>query len=142
MALHLIKLCVGVDSVEDLAAWQADRLKHFKKQRKPLQFRHVTRQRPKRAAEILDGGSLYWVIKGYTAVRQPILDLKPVVNDKGVPHCAIVYSPEMIPVARRARAPFQGWRYLAATDAPPDLPKSTVNMPAELQRTLSDLGLL
>ena len=142
MTLHLIKLCVGADSIEDLAEWQGKRLKELKKKRKPLELRHVTRQMPKQREEIVGKGSLYWVIKGYTAVRQEIIDLKPTTNSEGVPHCAIVYSPKLIQVARRARAPFQGWRYLTAKDAPPDLPKGVHNMPPDLQRALSDLGLL
>lgn len=142
MALHIIKLCVGADSIEDLAEWQAERLKELKKKRRPLELRHVTRMMPKRREDIVGKGSLYWVIKGYTAVRQEIIDLKPTTNAEGVPHCAIVYSPKLIQVSRRARAPFQGWRYLPDKEAPPDLPKGAHNMPADLQQTLAELGLL
>ena len=141
MPLHLIKLCVGVESVQDLADWQAGRLKQLKKAgAKPL-LSHVTRTTPKRRDEILDGGSLYWVIKGYTAVRQPIVDLVA-AEKQGVPHCAIVYAPELIPVARRAQRAFQGWRYLEAASAPPDLKGAALDAPPELQQALAELGLL
>ena len=65
MALHILKLCVGVDTLQELADWQAARLKQMKGPRKLLS--HVTRMTPKRRDEILDGGSLYWVIKGKTS---------------------------------------------------------------------------
>ncbi len=136
MALHILKLCVGVDTLQELADWQAARLKQMKGPRKLLS--HVTRMTPKRRDEILDGGSLYWVIKGQIAARQPIVDLRPAVKN-GHPSCAIVYEPALIPVARRLHRPFQGWRYLKADDAPPDLPGG---MSGELGAELAALGLL
>jgi len=136
VALHILKLCVGVDTLQELADWQAARLKQMKGPRKLLS--HVTRMTPKRRDEILDGGSLYWVIKGQIAARQPIVDLRPAVKN-GHPSCAIVYEPALIPVARRLHRPFQGWRYLKADDAPPDLPDG---MSGELGAELAALGLL
>lgn len=136
MALHILKLCVGVDSLEDLADWQAGRLKQMSGKTKRLS--HVTRMTPKRRDEILDGGSLYWVIKGQIAARQPIVDLKPAAKN-GRPHCAIVYEPVLIPVARRLCRAFQGWRYLKPEDAPPDLPRGISD---ELGAELAKLGLL
>jgi len=136
VALHILKLCVGVDTLQELADWQAARLKQMKGPRKLLS--HVTRMTPKRRDEILDGGSLYWVIKGQIAARQPIVDLRPAVKN-GHPSCAIVYEPALIPVARRPHRPFQGWRYLKADDAPPDLPGG---MSGELGAELAALGLL
>jgi hypothetical protein len=142
VSLNLIKLCVGVDSVEELAAWQKGRLKELKKKRRPLVLMHVTRQTPKRAEELLDGGSLYWVIKGQIAVRQRLLALKPVVR-QGVPHCGLVYDPQMIATARRHRDPFQGWRYLDPKDAPPDARDlKGLNLPEALKIELAELGLL
>lgn len=137
MPLHIIKLAVGADSIADLAGWQAQRLKQLKKPH----LVHVTRMTPKRRDEVLDGGSLYWVIKGYTGIRQRILDLKPAVKD-GHPACAIVYDPELIPVSRRAQRAFQGWRYLKAADAPRDLKRGEADLPEDLQQALSELGLL
>ena len=142
MALHLIKLCVGVESVQELADWQAARIKEKKKRKQPLVLMHVTRQMPKRAAEILDGGSLYWVVKGQIAVRQRIVELKHVTRD-GVPHCGIVYEPKLIATQRRPRSPFQGWRYLEAKDAPPDARDlKGKNLPEALKIELAELGLL
>ncbi len=117
MTLHLIKLCVGADSLEHLSQWQEMRLAELKKKKKPLELMHVTRQTPKRAEELLDGGSLYWVIKGQIAARQHLIALRPLVRN-GVPHCGIVYDPELIATARRTHRPFQGWRYLNAARRP------------------------
>ena len=143
MTLHLIKLCVGVDSLEDLARWQKGRIAELRKKKKPLELTHATRQTPKRADELLDGGSLYWVIKGQIAARQKLISLRPVTRN-GVPHCAIVYEPKLIATARRFHRPFQGWRYLNAADAPPDARelKGGKGMPEALKAELSELGLL
>ncbi len=142
MTLHLIKLCVGVESVEELAQWQAGRLKELKKKKRPLVLMHVTRMTPKRADELLDGGSLYWVIKGHVAVRQKLLALKPVTKN-GAPHCGLVYEPKLVPVLRRSHRPFQGWRYLNPKDAPSDARDlKGENMPEALAIELADLGLL
>ena len=142
MTVHLIKLCVGVDSIGELVEWQEARLKERKKRKLPPVLMHVTRQMPKRAAEIVDGGSLYWVIRGYIAARQRIVELKPVTKN-GVPHCGIVYDPKLIPTVRRFRRPFQGWRYFDAKDAPPDLRDlKGRNLPEALKAELAELGLL
>lgn len=144
MTLHLIKLCVGAESIESLAAWQAKRLKEQKtKGKTKRELVHVTRMTPKRADELLDGGSLYWVIKGYIAVRQHLVDIRPVTKN-GRPHCALVYEPTLVPTVRRFCRPFQGWRYLATTDAPQDLRdvKGGKNLPEKLKAELTELGLL
>ena len=142
MTLHLIKLCVGVDSIQELVDWQTARLKERKKRGAPPVLMHVTRQMPKRAGELVEGGSLYWVIKGHIAARQRILELKPVTKN-GTPHCGIVYDPELIPTVRRFRRPFQGWRYLNAKDAPPDARDlKGKNLPEALKIELAELGLL
>jgi hypothetical protein len=143
VTLHLIKLSVGPDSLADLARWQNARLKEKKKKREPLLLQHVTRMTPKRAEELLNGGSIYWVIKGQVVARQKLVDLKP-VKKNGKPHCAIVYQPKLILVARRRHRPFQGWRYLLPKDAPPDItdPKSAKNLPPALKAELAELGLL
>jgi len=142
VSLNLIKLCVGVDSVQELAAWQKGRLRELKKKKRLLVLMHVTRQTPKRAEELLDGGSLYWVVKGQIAVRQRLLALKPVVR-QGVPCCGLVYDPELIATVRRHRDPFQGWRYLDPKDAPPDARDlKGLNLPEALKIELAELGLL
>jgi hypothetical protein len=98
---------------------------------------------PKRAGEILDGGSLYWVIKGQIAARQRLLAFRE-VKKNGVPHCGLVYDKELVSVVARPRRAFQGWRYLEDQDAPPDLArtKGAKGLPEKLQRELAALGLL
>ena len=142
MTLHLIKLCVGADSIQDLADWQKKRAAMRKKKgQKPETF-HVTRMTPKRADELLAGGSLYWVIKGQIAVRQRLLELRPVVRE-GLPHCALVLDAKLVPTARRTHRAFQGWRYFAAKDAPRDLKKTDkAKLPESLHAELAQLGLL
>jgi hypothetical protein len=144
MTLHIIKLCVGADSIEDLAQWQAGRIREQKKRgKKKPELVHVTRMTPKRKDEVLDGGSLYWVIKGQIAVRQKLLDLRAVTKD-GMPHCGLVYDGKLIPVQRRTQRPFQGWRYLDPKDAPADarVSKGLEKLPEKLQADLVELGLL
>lgn len=143
MPLHLIKLSVGPSSLDDLVQWQTGRLKELKKKKKPLLLQHITRMTPKRGDELLDGGSIYWVIKSQIVARQKLVALKPVTRN-GVPHCALVYDPEMIPVVRRAHRPFQGWRYLREADAPRDVReiKGGKGLPEALKRELAELGLL
>ena len=143
MTLHLIKLCVGCDSVQDLADWVEERLADCRRHGRPLRHVHRTRQMPKRRDEILDGGSLYWVIKGSIMVREPILDLAAVTDPDGVPHCDIVLSGELVPVEPRRFRPFQGWRYLAPDDAPADLRSAGAReLPPEFVKELASLGLL
>jgi hypothetical protein len=143
VTVHLVKLCVGVDCIQDLVDWQQGRLKDLKKRKKPAELMHVTRMMPKRVDELLDGGSLYWVIKGHIAVRQRILELRSVTKN-GTPHCGIVYDPKLVPTVRRFRSPFQGWRYLDEKDVPPDARdlKGGKNMPEALKIELAELGLL
>jgi hypothetical protein len=147
MALHLIKLCVGVDSIEDLASWQAERLKRRRQagEKRPNLF-HRTFQSPKRRAELLDGGSLYWVIKGIVQVRQPLLDISEGHKEDGTPCCLLILKNELIAVRPVPRRAFQGWRYLSANEAPQDLKRgaagSLTAMPPKLRKELADLGLL
>jgi len=144
MTLHLIKLCVGAESIESLANWQKRRLADLKRKGRKPELVHVTRQTPKRAEELLDGGSLYWVIRGHIAVRQPLIDIRPARAQDGIPRCALVYDPELIPTLRRAHRPFQGWRYFKPQDAPPDVRalKGGKGLPPTLRAELSELGLL
>jgi hypothetical protein len=135
--LNLMKLCVGCDDPAELAAWQADRYKGGP-------ARHVTRMWPKREAELLDGGSIYWVFKGFMQARQRLLALEEVLGEDGIRRCALILEPGLIRVAAVPRRPFQGWRYLPGTDAPPDLPQgrdSEPNLPPDIARALADMGL-
>jgi hypothetical protein len=143
MALHLIKLCVGCDGIDDLAGWIAATL--AEKRRRGLEPVHVhrTRMMPKRVEEILDGGSLYWVIKGQIRVREKILDLRAVKDEAGVSHCDIVLAGELVEVEARPYRPFQGWRYFDPAVAPRDLiGEATAELPIEFLRELAGLGLL
>jgi hypothetical protein len=144
MTLHLVKLCVGVDTVQELKAWQTEMLKRRKRARQPVEHYHRTRQMPKRRNEILDGGSLYWVIKGFIVVRQRILDLRPDLKADGTACCSIVLDLDLVTTRAQARRPFQGWRYLAQADAPRDLGrfKEEDNMSLAMRADLRELRLI
>jgi hypothetical protein len=146
MALHLIKLCVGCDSIEDLAQWQAERLAQLKRAGKPPELFHRTFQMPKRRAELLDGGSLYWVIKGIVQVRQRLVDLREGTKEDGTPCALLILDRTLVPVRPVPRRAFQGWRYLEAGAAPEDLKRrkgdQIAEMPAKLRRELAELGLI
>lgn len=145
MALHLIKLCVGAESIRDLEEWIEERMHERRRQNLPQEQLHTTRMVPKRIDEILDGGSLYWVIKGQVCCRQRLLDIRPFTDGEGISRCHLVMEPVVVPVVPRPFRPFQGWRYLAAKDAPPDLgggSETGAEMPEELRRELASLGLL
>ncbi len=144
MPLHLLKLCVGVDSVSDLEAWIRHKLKARSKGG-PREHVHTTRMMPKRSAELLAGGSLYWVIRGEISCRQRLLAIRPVIDREGVRRCALVLEPLVTLVEPRPYRAFQGWRYLAAADAPRDLDRAAPgasDMPEALRRELRALGLL
>ena len=140
MPLHLIKLCVGVSTLQELIEWRDQSLKQKKKKKQPLTIEHTTRQMPKQRDEILDGGSLYWVIAGQIACRTPIIDLKPCVKN-GIPHCKIVMAPQTIRVHPRPFRPFQGWRYLKADDAPSDVAGQVKASEREILHELRLLGV-
>jgi hypothetical protein len=145
MALHLIKLCVGAESIRDLQEWIEERLAEKRRKRQPVEHAHTTRMVPTRAEELLDGGSLYWVIRGDIACRQPLLDIRPFTDKEGIRRCRLVLDPKVVPVVPRPRGPFQGWRYLMAKDAPADLGRSgkgLAKLPEEMRRELRELGLL
>ena len=145
MPLHLIKLCVGACSIEDLREWMAERLREAGKRGLPQRHAHVTRMTPKRAEELVDGGSLYWVIKGQVAARQRILGVEPFMDSDGIGRCRLWLDGEVVAVAPRPARAFQGWRYYAPSDAPPDLDDSQAGlaeMPELLRRELAALGLL
>ena len=121
MTVHLLKLCVGVDRLQDLKDWQEKRLKALARAGKVAELCHKTKQMPRRRADVLDGGSLYWVIKGFISARQRILDLQETTREDGRPCCGVVLDPEIVPTRLNPRRPFQGWRYLEADEAPPDM---------------------
>jgi hypothetical protein len=143
--LHLIKLCVGCDSVKDLEDWIRARLKERKRRGLAREHVHTTRMVPKRAAELTDGGALYWVIRGQVMCRQRLLAVRPFVDKEGVGRCRLVLEPKVTLVEPRPWRAFQGWRYLEAKDAPRDLDRAAPGakiMPEALRRELRQLGLL
>ena len=145
MPLHLIKLCVGCDSVQDLEEWIEQKLKEKRRRKAAPEHIHTTRMVPKRADELTAGGSLYWVIRGAIACRERILDVRPFRDSDGVGRCRIVLDGKVVLVQPRPFRAFQGWRYLAAKDAPRDLSRAApgaAKMPEELRRELRELGLL
>lgn len=139
--INLVKLCVGVDSLEQLEAWRAQR----RAQTCETLGRHVTRMWPKQEEKLVNGGSLYWVIKGVIQARQEVVRLEEVIGGDGIRRCAIMLAPALIRVAPAVRRPFQGWRYLKPEDAPPDLPEARADdpeMPPELIAELAAIGVL
>ena len=143
--LHLIKLSVGSDSVADLRDWIALKLREKKKRGQKLEHIHTTRMAPKRTDELLDGGSIYWVIRGQVSCRQKITDFRTFVDKKGIGRCRIVLDPKLVLTEPRPYRAFQGWRYLQADDAPVDLSiaaPGAAKMPETLRRELRELGLL
>ncbi|MEW6642810.1 MAG: DUF1489 domain-containing protein [Pseudomonadota bacterium] len=141
MPLHLIKLSVGAESIKDLDGWIKARMK----QTKNKHHVHVTRMTPKRDAELLDGGSIYWVIRGEILVREKLVAIEPFRDKEGIGRCRLVMEPKLIAVAPRPMRAFQGWRYLEPKDAPPDLGKrddGLAAMPEPMRRELRELGLL
>lgn len=140
-SVNLVKLCVGADDVQDLIDWQ-----NSPRSRGPDgNRRHVTRMWPKRDTELLAGGSLYWVFKGQILARQRILRLDEVIGEDGIRRCGIVLDEAIVRTAPAPKRPFQGWRYLSVSDAPPDLRngrESEANLPPELNRALAEIGVL
>ena len=145
MPLHLIKLCVGCDSVADLEDWIKQKLKEKKRRGQKPEHIHTTRMVPKRAKELADGGSLYWVIRGQITCRERILDIRPFTDKDGIGRCRVVLDGKLVLVEPRPRLPFQGWRYLEAKEAPRDLSRAApgaAKMPEQMRRALRELGLL
>jgi len=145
MPLHILKLCVGCDSIEDLDDWIKLRLREARRAGKKPEHFHMTRMIPKRVDEILDGGSLYWVVRGNVQVRQRILDVRPFRDKDGIKRCRLVLEPKTVATEWQPRRAFQGWRYLKPEDAPRDLSAARAGLtklPPELRRDLADLGLL
>lgn len=151
MALNLIKLCVGIDTVEQLATFQKRRRGELAAAGLPPYNRHLTRNFPRRVEEIMEpetgpSGSLFWVIRREVRVRQPFHAIEEAVDHEGRRCCALVLEPELIRVDPRPQRPFQGWRYLDAADAPADLAggaQDEINeMPEDMVRELRALGLI
>lgn len=145
MSLHLVKLCVGVDDLAQLVDWQVMRLAQLREAGKAPDLWHRTRQTPRRRDALLEGGSLYWVIKGVILARQRILDLRPARGEDGIERCDIILDPKLVPTRPHPRRAFQGWRYLDGKDAPQDVDLSAEGleeMPRNMRAELMELGLI
>lgn len=141
MPLHLLKVCVGIESIEHLTQVQKER-----RGRRKVNY-HFTRQMPQQAEEIVGSGSLYWIIKGLVRVRQPIVAIDSVVLEEDGRYCRLSLDPQLVATDPQPRRPHQGWRYLTPEDAPVDLGtgkklKGGGAMPPELLAELRALGLL
>jgi hypothetical protein len=141
MVVHIVKLCVGADSVDELQAFQVWQMAQAKRLGRPVTPVCGTRAWPKRKAEVLAGGSLYWVIKGVILVRQTIVAIDPVTDEHG-DRCGLYLDAALVRTEPRAKRPFQGWRYLEAGDAPADLGAADggAELPDTIRRQLVDLG--
>ena len=135
MTIHILKLCVGAESIDDLAEFQK---RQIKRRKRPV---CGTRMWPKRVDDVLAGGSLYWVIKGVILVRQRVVEIAQVRDDHGL-RCGLYLDPEIVRTAPQPRRAFQGWRYLDPKDAPADLGeiKGGADLPEDLRRKLVELG--
>ena len=136
MTVHLKKLAVGTGSLDELRQWQILRRKQAGR------VIHATRNHPRRVNELVDGGSIYWIIKGVMTARQRILDIVDVVRADGRPACGLVLADDLVPVVPTRMRVFQGWRYLEVADAPADLSAAdSPELPSELVAELRQLGI-
>jgi len=143
--LNLVKLCVGISSIEELQAHIDFRVEQKMAKGLSTEQIHTTRMVPKRADELMKGGSLYWVIKGNVQVRQILCDIRPFRDGEGIRRCDLVMEPRLIATLWQPRRAFQGWRYLTAEDAPDDLSnlrEGLMELPPHLRLELANLGLL
>ncbi|PCH96864.1 MAG: lysophospholipase [Rhodobacteraceae bacterium] len=139
--IHIIKLAVGPETVADLYDWQTMRREQLGRDH----ALHITRMWPKREPELLQGGSIYWVIKGFVQARQEFIGFEEIIGEDGIRRCGFMLSPDLIETIPTPRRPFQGWRYLTSENAPVDVPKSRTNddiLPDDMQTELSHLGLI
>ncbi len=132
MTIHMVKLCVGADDVDDLRNWQKRLM-----QTAPAPYHH-TRMVPKRGDELSAGGSIYWVIRNVIQARQVITDVKEIEDRAGRRACELVFDPKIILVDPTPKRPFQGWRYLKPADAPADLKGGDVDVPTALRSQLKE----
>lgn len=130
--MHMVKLCVGAHSIEDMIDWQQRQMKTLPN---PI---HRTRAYPKQADAMLQGGSIYWVVHRAIRFRQRIIDIRKVQDEEGGSLCELHFDPELIQTYAQPKRPFQGWRYLKPSDAPRDLRsgESAANIPADLDEAL------
>jgi hypothetical protein len=143
--IHMIKLCVGVATLEELEGYREERAHWWGADYGEDVHVHRTRTRPKRAAEMDGVSSIYWVISGVIRCRQPILRLAEAIDEQGIPCCDIIMSPDLVRTMPRPKGPFQGWRYLDPRDAPADVDEVggfAEEGSLELAEELARLGLI
>jgi hypothetical protein len=142
MTLHILKLLVGVEDVDHLAQIQKIRLK------REGVLSHITRNTPRKAVEILEGGSVYWVIKRFIRVRQRLVGIEKGVNSEGKPSCALILDPNLVATELKEFRAFQGWRYFKNEESPADLINQTgeteihKRLPDDMAAELKSLGLI
>ena len=136
MTIHMVKLCVGAEDIDDLVNWQK---RLMKQGHEPF---HRTRMMPKQKDQLLQGGSIYWVIKGAIRVRQRILEVREVAGD-GHSMCELVFDPNLVRTYAKPKRPFQGWRYLKPGEAPRDLgsKEAAIDIPPSLDAALKQAGV-
>ena len=145
MVMNLVKLAVGIEDVDHLQEVQIRRLTVAEQRSKnPRQLLHVTRNKPKRLAELVDSGSMYWVIKGFVRARQRILGAEDNVEGETRSGCGIILDPTLVRTQMVSWKPFQGWRYLEQANAPIDVDSTSpeAELPPEMAAELRNLGLL
>ena len=144
MTVHLIKLSVGIENIDHLTRVQDGRLRQAASDGQEGRLFHRTRHMPRRSEELLDGGSIYWIIKGRTRARQRLIGFESDVDEEGRKFCRLMLEPGLVPTDPWPHRPFQGWRYLETKDAPPDRARGQADqeMPEEMIEELRDLGLL
>lgn len=142
MTMHLQKLSVGSEGIDGLQRWQNTMVARRKAAGLRAVHEHVTRMFPKQKDALLDGGSIYWVIKGQILCRNRIVGLEETRNGQGLKACSILMDPQIIPVQPAPRRAFQGWRYLKPEDVPADLTKlgEAQDLPRELMTKLVNIG--
>ena len=137
--VNLVKLCVGATTVSELYYSQQRRLE-------TTGFvSHVTRMWPKRAKELVSGGSIYWVFRGLILARQEIVEMKEILGQDKIRRCSLILNHEIFRTEPRPKKPFQGWRYLTPEHAPKDICKfqsEETEIPYHMQLELSKLGVL
>lgn len=144
MTLHLLKLCVGIENPDELLERISFRAAQCHAEGQIYEPVHTTRMIPKRKEELLDGGSLYWVMKGQIRARQKLIDIRPFTDAEGISRCHLVLDRELVYTSLQPKRAFQGWRYLKGNDAPSDISgeQHDADMPMSFRQELADLGLL
>lgn len=145
MTVHLVKMAVGIESFDHLVSVQSERFRRAEETEGKGILRHLTRNTPRRAEEVLDGGSIYWIIKGYIRAHQRITGFGEATGRNGRPRCALILDPNLVRTELLPHKPIQGWRYMEPAAVPEDLTSKAMektSLPDEMAAELRALGLL